>query len=81
MKLMKLKRPQWTMPAWMEPYREMIVNTGGNPVEEMVNGDADPMINLPLSTLQACVKSQVSLLNHLHNEGLLTNSPVMKADI
>ena len=61
----------WVMPSWMEPYRNMIVNTGGNTVEEMMNGDANPMINLPLSTLQACVKSQVLLLELLHKKGIV----------
>lgn len=61
----------WRMPAWMEPYRELIRNTGGNSIETMMNGNADPSVNLPLSTLQACVKSQVSLLYTLHDEGRL----------
>jgi hypothetical protein len=54
------------MPRWMERYRDMIVNTGGNSVEDMMNGNADSFSNLPLFTLQACVKSQVALLNRLH---------------
>lgn len=62
---------KWKMPPWMEPYREHIVNTGGNRVEDMVNGSASPLVNLPLSTLQACVKSQVALLNRLHDAGVL----------
>lgn len=62
---------KWKMPKWMEPYRAHICNTGGNDIEGMVNGNADPMINLPLSTLQACVKSQVSLLQRMHDAGLL----------
>lgn len=61
----------WTMPDWMEPYRESIINTGGNSVEDMMNGNADPFINLPLSTLQACVKSQVGMLGLLHKRGVL----------
>ena len=63
----------WVMPEWMEPYREYIRNTGGNVIEDMVNGNADPIINLPLSTLQACVKSQVSML-----EGLFVNGKLNK---
>ncbi len=62
---------KWEMPKWMEPYRRHIVNTGGNEVEDMVNGVADQRVNLPLSTLQACVKSQVSLLQKLHSLGKL----------
>lgn len=62
---------KWTMPKWMKPYEALICNTGGNNVEEMYNGNADPFSNLPLSTLQACVKSQVILLTTLHDKGLL----------
>lgn len=62
---------KWKMPKWMEPYREQIVNTSGNTVEDMVNGNASPIINLPLSTLQACVKSQVLLLGNLHTNRML----------
>ena len=62
---------KWKMPKWMEPFREHIVNTGGNDIESMMNGSADPLINLPLSTLQACVKSQVSMLYRLHENKML----------
>lgn len=65
------KQKLWAMPKWMKPYRELIVNTGGNSVEEMMNGNASPLINLPLSTLQACVKSQIALLNRLHDREAL----------
>jgi hypothetical protein len=62
---------KWKMPKWMEKYRSLIQNTGGNDIESMQNGNANPQINLPLSTLQACVKSQVSLLYVLKEKGLL----------
>lgn len=61
------------MPEWMEDYRDLILNTGGNGIEEMVNGNADPRVNLPLSTLQACVKSQVVFLELLHQRGWLAH--------
>lgn len=64
-------RPKWTAPDWMKPYLYYIVNTGGNSIEDMMNGNADPLINLPLSTLQACVKSQIALLERLHSVSLL----------
>ena len=64
---------QWTMPKWLKPYVPYIGNTGGNDVTEMMNGNANPGINLPLSTLQACVKSQVGLLYRLREEGLLVD--------
>jgi hypothetical protein len=59
---------KWKMPKWMEPYRKLICNTGGNSIEDMMNGNADPAVNLPLSMLQACVKSQVLLLEALREE-------------
>ena len=68
---------RWKMPQWMQPYAEHVTNTGTNEpdrvavVEGMYNGQADPRVNLPLSTLQACVKSQVALLYQLHGAGLL----------
>ena len=62
---------KWVMPGWMEQYRADIRNTGGNDIEGMVNRNASPLVNLPLSTLQACVKSQVSLLAQLHDKGKL----------
>ena len=65
---------RWKMPRWMKPYRQLIVNTGGNSVEDLVSGHADPRVNLPLSTLQACVKSQVSLLGRLYLGGHLNDS-------
>ena len=68
---MTTKNKKWKMPKWMKFYESLIHNTGGNDVEEMVNGNANPGVNLPLSTLQACVKSQVGLLLTLHDKGML----------
>jgi hypothetical protein len=66
-----MKRKVWKMPNWFRAYEHFIVNTGGNDIESMMNGDADPVINLPLSTLQACVKSQVALLEALQQNNKL----------
>lgn len=71
MKKGKKKKRGWVMPGWMESYRALIVNTGGNSIEDMMNGNESPLINLPLSTLQACVKSQVALLEGLRRIGVL----------
>ena len=68
---------KWVMPKWMRPYAAHVTNTGDGDkdrvkvVEGMYNGTADPRINLPLSTLQACVKSQVAMLYCLHQAHLL----------
>ena len=66
---------RWKMPDWMVPFAPLFINTGREPtvetIVEMVNGRTDPQINLPLSTLEACVKSQVGFLSVLHKNGLL----------
>lgn len=65
------RKVEWTMPKWMEPYRRCLVNSAGNSVEELVNGNDNPLINLPLSTLQFGMKSQVQLLEVMHAYGML----------
>jgi hypothetical protein len=48
--------------------------TGPEVIEDMYNGDTSPLINLPLSTLEACVIAQVHMLGRLHMAGLLSPS-------
>ena len=62
---------KWKMPKWMEPFREYIGNTGGNDVEDLVNAQTNPEVNLPLWTLQACVQSQCALLERLRKNSCL----------
>ncbi|MFG3710976.1 hypothetical protein [Micromonospora sp. NPDC047730] len=65
----------WTMPEWMEPYRDLIVNTGGNEVEELINDlNTDRRMmrtNVVRFSLAVAVRSQVSLLAGLREAGLL----------
>jgi hypothetical protein len=61
----------WRMPEWMEPFRNLIHNTGGNTVEYMMNYKGDLIINAPVTVLSACVKSQVGLLITLHEENFI----------
>jgi hypothetical protein len=71
---MATRKKKWTMPAWMRPYRSMIVNTGGNDIEELVNDDgtnSNIFNNAPRAVLCVAVKSQVSLLEALHEAGRL----------
>lgn len=70
------ERPAWSMPDWMVPYSKHFTNTGRpilgpETIEELFNGRTDPVINLPLSTIEAMVIAQVYLLANLHDEGLL----------
>lgn len=64
----------WTMPEWMEPYRGMIRNTGGNPVEELVNDHKTTAFsNVIRAGLIVAVTSQIHLLADLYSSGLLKN--------
>ena len=68
------KREMWAMPDWMEPYRDLIRNTGGNSVEELMNDDgrnSNVVTNAPLALICVAVKSQVSLLESLRGAGKL----------
>jgi hypothetical protein len=62
----------WVMPEWMEPYRGLIADTGGNPVEWLMSlGGKDTKSNLVLGVLAISVSAQVSLLCTLHAKELL----------
>lgn len=72
---MKTKEPKapWVMPPWMERYREHFENTGGNPIEELMNDDDSSMQNNYVRfILIISVRSQVTLLNRMHRSGLVT---------
>ena len=67
-----MKDTNWKMPKWMEPYRGSICNTGGNSVEELYNDNhTDALTNFVRAALCVAVKSQVILLERLHEEGML----------
>ena len=64
----------WTMPEWMEPFRKLINNTGGNSIEELVNDDgtnSNVFNNAPRALICCAVKCQVDLLKSLHKAGAL----------
>jgi hypothetical protein len=56
----------------MEPYRGLICNTGGNPVEELMSDSASTFLNNAVRVaLIIAVKSQVELLLRLKALGKL----------
>lgn len=60
----------WTMPDWMEKYRPLINNTGGNSVEDLVRDQkTNVFINAPRAMLCVAIKSQVILLESLREAG------------
>ncbi len=57
---------------WMEPYRDMIANTGGNPIEELLADENTHFGNNAVrACLIACVDSQVILLQRMKHAGVL----------
>lgn len=71
---------KWVMPPWMEPFRGHFQETGGNPIEELMNDHTTTaQINLCRAVFCICVKAQVALLTRLHKDGGLT-APVAAKD-
>jgi len=66
------KRETWVMPEWMEPFRKFIGNTGGNPIEELMNDhESNAFNNVIRAGLIVSVDSQIILLHRLSIAGLL----------
>lgn len=67
------KRATWKMPKWMEPYRELFQNTGGNSIEELMNDrDTHGGNNVIRSALIISVDSEITLLHRMKVRGMLT---------
>ena len=63
---------RWKMPRWMERYRDDFANTGGNPIEELLNDHgSNGLNNVIRAALIVAVESQVILLERLHKKELL----------
>lgn len=62
---------QWTMPAWMEDYRHLIIGAGGKVEEYMNDHDTVVEINAPRAVMCVSIKDQVALLEALYKRGLL----------
>lgn len=70
--------PPWVMPEWMEPYRELIGDTGGNSIEELYNDETTAQQNLIRAALALAVRDQVNLLYRLMHGGHLVNREVFE---
>lgn len=69
-------RKKWTMPEWMEPYRELFCNTGGNPIEDLMNDhDCNIFNNSVRVILIGAVDGQIGLLTRLKDRGMLSEPP------
>jgi hypothetical protein len=66
------EREKWLMPEWMEPFRRFIGNTGGNPIEELMNDHkTNSFNNIIRAGLIVSVDAQIALLHRLALAGLL----------
>lgn len=54
-------------------YADHIVNTGGNQLDDLLDGATNALANLPLAVLEAAVQSQAHLLVNLDRAGLLAD--------
>lgn len=67
-------RPPYVLPAWMEPYRTLFQNTGGNTIEDLMT-DNDPTNNgannVVRAALIASVEAQLTLLWRMRQRGML----------
>lgn len=65
----------FAVPDWMESYRDLIGETGGNTVEELMNRlRNEPNLaatNIFVAGMALCVNAQIQLLHRLHAAGLL----------
>ena len=69
----KTKKEKWTMPEWVEPYRGMITNTGGNDIDGIMNDKHTTIqTNLPRMAIIFMVTAQIALLQELKKSGKLT---------
>ena len=69
---MSTQRELWTMPTWMEPYRKLIGDTGGNPIEGLMNDhEANEFNNVIRAGLIVATSAQVNLLYKLRKNGKL----------
>lgn len=68
-----MRDPEWVMPEWMEPCRDLFQNTGGNSVEDLMRDTTTTAFNNAIrSALIISVSAQVDLLHRLHARGMLT---------
>jgi hypothetical protein len=63
---------KWELPAWMEPYRDLIGGTGGNRIEDLMSTNKENMCDAFMhAAFMFAVDAQIDLLHRLKAEGLL----------
>lgn len=68
-------KSRYVFPPELEPYRDLITNTGGNNIEDIMtryyNEQNLMKTNMVVACLGMCVESQINLLFRLKEEGKL----------
>lgn len=60
------------MPDWIEPYRDLFTNTGGNSIETLMNAPPNTgRTNVVLGSLAIAMEAQLHLLYRLREAGML----------
>lgn len=68
--------PHWVMPEWLEPYCDLIAETGDQSVEEVMNDWSSGFHdNYMRAARLMAVNAQLELLQRLRDEGLLLAHP------
>lgn len=65
------EKKKWKMPDWLRQYEPFIVNTGGNKIEDLMNGHTNLYVNGPRALLEMSVEAQIALLKKLRAAGRL----------
>lgn len=66
------KNDKWVMPTYLEKYRDLIGDTGGNPIEDLMNDtETNAFNNAFRAAMIVSVYSQIILLEKLHKKGLI----------
>lgn len=71
----------WKMPDWMEQFRDLIGNTGGNLIEDLMVDRTPVSINAPRALMVLAVASQIELLERLHAGRLLADELIGRQTI
>lgn len=79
------RRTYWNEPAattaeLADRYADHIINTGGNPISELLDGRTEVFINAPRALLEHGVQAQAALLASLRKAGLLLPPPEPSPD-
>ena len=69
----------WTAPSWLRQYEGLLIDTGGRPVEELMNVPnahvSDLLTQDPVVARSVLANTQVALLTALRARGLLLDVP------